>query len=165
MALASVLKVAFPEEPISFDDVDFSFGSDGSITINGTTYKEEIPQAVEEQAYVLLTFPPTVQVGIQFYQTAIQETGIYLNGWDEWYYINNENGAAIYQEPSTESPVLMRATYSNAVRKTEDMKFWIKVQYPNPECEDEYVEGWIAKRNLIPYADVEFYGDDAVCDK
>ncbi len=195
--LASVLTTTFPEENVSLDDVDFSFGLDGSISIDGRTYKEEeIPLVVEEQVqdikkwtasdipesfdvfkkkhvllffilaalYVFFTYPVDVQDGISFYKNIVQALVTQINGWDEWYYINNENGAAVYQEPSTESPVIMRATYSNAVRKTADSKFWVKVQYPNLESETGCVEGWIAKRNLIPYADVEFDGDEAVCD-
>lgn len=195
--LAFALMTAFPEESIGLDDVDFSFGLDGSISIDGRTYKEEeIPLVVEEQdqdikkwtasdipesfdvfkkkhvllffilgaLYVFLTYPADIQDGISFYKNIVQVLVTQINGWDEWYYINNENGAAVYQEPSTESLVLMHATYSDAVRKTADSKFWVKVQYPNLESETGCVEGWIAKRNLIPYADVEFDGDEAVCD-
>ena len=83
------------------------------------------------------------------------------SGWENLYCISNENGASIYQEPSTDSEVIHRASYSNVILKTEDKKMWVKVQYSDDQ--NNPIEGWIAKRNLIPYTDVQFDSDEAVC--
>lgn len=57
--------------------------------------------------------------------------------------------------------MIHRASYSNAILKTEDKKMWVKVQYNDGR--NNLIEGWIAKRNLIPYADVQFDSNEAVC--
>lgn len=167
-----------------FGDEEISVNDDGSLSMDGENYSlEEIPVMMEQQAEEInsasFSLTNTIEdlkkkyklflfcIRILFmaaeiygcgnaFQEMYQTVMTKYNGWENLYYIGNENGAAVYQEPSTDSPVITRATYSNAVLKTEDAKLWVKVKYQDGE---EEKEGWIAKRNLIPYAEVQFDRD------
>ena len=48
--------------------------------------------------------------------------------------------------------------YAEQVTQIESVKLWDKVTYVNLDGEE--VEGWIAKRNIMPYKDYEFNSDD-----
>lgn len=171
------------------EDSEIKINEDGSFSIDGEIYtSEEVFEIAAEQSQDIsrATFHETISIeelkkrfkifffiiNILFFianmyncydtcKEIVQKVISKCNGWEDLYCISNENGASIYQEPSTDSEVIHRASYSNAILKTEDKKMWVKVQYNDGQ--NNLIEGWIAKRNLIPYTDIQFDSDEAVC--
>lgn len=98
-----------------------------------------------------------------------QDLIVYTQGKTDIYYVKADV-ANIYDKPSSciktkkntdGSTVLECVCYGEQVEKIQDVKMWVKVCYT--DCLGNKLVGWIAKKNLISYADYQF-NSDALCD-
>ncbi len=102
------------------------------------------------------------EMGENFLLPMFENAIVALEGNQDIYFVDVEDGARLYQYADTKSDVVMHIDFTEQVEVIDEIKFWSQVIYLDEEGNE--IIGWIAKRNLVSYKDWKYEADKMYSD-
>lgn len=94
------------------------------------------------------------EMGENFLLPMFKNAIVALEGNQDIYFVDVEDGARLYQYADTESDIIMCVNFTEQVEVIDEIKFWSQVIYLDEDGNE--IIGWIAKRNLVSYKDWKY---------
>ncbi len=102
------------------------------------------------------------EMGENFLLPMFENAIVALEGNQDIYFVDVEDGARLYQYADTESDIIMCVNFTEQVEVIDEIKFWSQVIYLDEDGNE--IIGWIAKRNLVSYKDWKYEADKMYSD-
>lgn len=84
----------------------------------------------------------------------VENAIVCLEGNQDIYFVDVEDGARLYQYADTKSDVIMYIDFTEQVEVIDEINYWSQVRYID-DTGNEMI-GWMAKKNLLPYKDWKY---------